>query len=108
MAAAKAWVDKLRKVGRPVFLAGPAVWDGMFVHWYFIRYLGTSPFGNTGSGIDLRSYWMGKTGCEWVASQKGKIKHQLGLKGLPHTHHAGEDAQELAKVFEEILKSDAP
>ncbi|MFF4624764.1 hypothetical protein [Nonomuraea jabiensis] len=30
MAAAARWVNDLREVGRPVFLAAPAVWDGMF------------------------------------------------------------------------------
>ena len=103
MSAAKRWVDGLRKIGRPVFLAAPAVWDGMFVHWYFVRFTGKSPFGATGSGVDLRSYWMGKTGCEWTESHKGTIKHALGLTGLPHTHHAGEDAAELAAVFEGVL-----
>jgi hypothetical protein len=103
MTAAKQWIDGLRKIGRPVFLAAPAVWDGMFVHWYFMRFLGKSPFGATGSGVDLRSYWMGKTGCEWVQSHKGTIKHALGLTGLPHTHHAGEDAAELAAVFAGVL-----
>ena len=68
MREAANWINKLRKIGRPVFLAAPAVWDGMFVHWYFIRFLGKSPFGATGAGIDLRSYWMGVTGCEWVES----------------------------------------
>jgi hypothetical protein len=103
METAYRWLNGLRKQGRPVFLAGPAVWDGMFVHWYFMRFVGKSPFGATGSGIDLRSYWMGLTGCEWVEAQKGKIKHALALKGLEHTHHAGEDAAELALVFEAIL-----
>ncbi|MFC7532876.1 exonuclease [Actinoplanes sp. GCM10030250] len=99
MAAAATWVNGLRRAGRPVFLAAPAVWDGMFVHWYFVRYTGHSPFGPTGSGVDLRSYWMGATGVEWAETHKGKIKHALGLGGLPHTHHAGEDAAELAQVF---------
>jgi len=102
--AAYDWVNSLRKIGRPVFLAAPAVWDGMFVHWYFMRYVGASPFGSTGSGVDLRSYWMGLTGCEWVESRKGKIKYALNLEGLPHTHHAGEDAMELAQVFAAVLK----
>ncbi|PXX41496.1 exonuclease [Undibacterium pigrum] len=105
--AAYDWVNSLRKIGRPVFLAAPAVWDGMFVHWYFMRYVGASPFGSTGSGVDLRSYWMGLTGCEWVESRKGKIKYALNLEGLPHTHHAGEDAMELAQVFAAVLKSRA-
>ncbi len=32
MAAAAKWVNGLRKLGRPVFLPAPAVWDGMFIH----------------------------------------------------------------------------
>ena len=104
MAAAARWVNGLRKIGRPVFLAAPAVWDGMFVHWYFVRFIGSSPFGATGSGVDLRSFWMGRTGSEWVATRKGSIKHALGLTGVPHTHHAGEDAQELAQVFDAAMK----
>ena len=108
MAAAARWVNGLRRIGRPVFLAGPAVWDGMFVHWYFMRFTGRSPFGATGSGIDLRSYWMGRTGCEWVHSRKGIIKHELGMTDLPHTHHAGEDAAELAQVFWAMLGEGQP
>ncbi|MCG8421265.1 MAG: exonuclease [Proteobacteria bacterium] len=102
------WVNRLRKQARPVFLAGPAVWDGMFVHWYFTRFLGKSPFGQTGSGIDLRSYWMGLRGCEWRETGQGIIKHTLGLTGLPHTHHAGEDAAELAAVFDAVLRHRRP
>ncbi|MFI0353760.1 exonuclease [Actinomadura sp. 9N407] len=105
MASATKWINGLRKIGRPVFLAGPAVFDGMFVHWYFLRFLGKSPFNASGAGIDLRSYWMGLHGCEWVSSRKSIIKQKLDLDGLPHTHHAGEDAAELAQVFEAILAS---
>lgn len=108
MRAAAAWIDGLRTIGRPVFLAAPAVWDGMFVHWYFVRFTGKSPFGATGSGVDLRSYWMGLHGCEWVETHKGTIKHALALTGLPHTHHAGEDAAELGEVFAAVLRLRAP
>lgn len=104
MAAAAGWINDLRGLGRPVFLAAPAVWDGMFVHWYFLRYCGRSPFGVTGSGLDLRSFWMGQTGCEWSESRMDGIKQQLGLARLAHTHHAGEDARELAAVFEGVLR----
>jgi hypothetical protein len=107
MAAAARWVNDLRRVGRPVFLAAPAVWDGMFVHWYFTRFTGRSPFGATGSGVDLRSYWMGLTGGEWAETHKSRIKQALGLAGLPHTHHAGEDAAELAQIFDATLRRGA-
>ncbi|MFF4951857.1 exonuclease [Streptomyces chattanoogensis] len=36
---------------------------------------------------------------------KGDIKQALKLTGLPHTHHAGEDARELARVFEAVVES---
>ena len=80
----------------------------MFVHWYFMRFRGSSPFGPTGSDIDLRSYWMGFRGCEWSESRKGGMKREVGLVGMPHTHHAGEDAAELAAVFEGVLKMRRP
>jgi hypothetical protein len=105
MQAAAKWINALRRIGRPVFLAAPAVWDGMFVHWYFMQFTGKSPFGATGSGVDLRSYYMGMQGCEWVETRKGKIKHALGVTELPHTHHAGEDAAELAVLFDRLLAS---
>lgn len=104
MLAAARWVNGLRRIGRPVFLAAPAVWDGMFVHWYFTRFTGKSPFGATSSGVDLRSYWMGMTGGDWRETGQTAIKRELGLTGLPHTHHAGEDAAELAQVFDAVLR----
>jgi len=104
MSAAARWVTALRPLGRPVFLAAPAVWDGMFLHWYFVRFSGRSPFGATGSGVDLRSYWMGRTDCDWANTRKDSIKKALGLADLPHTHHAGEDAAELAQVFHAALR----
>lgn len=107
MRAAADWVNSLRQQGRPVFLAGPAVWDGMFIHWYFVRFIGHSPFGPTGSGIDLRSYWMGLQGCGWFETQAPKIKKALSLEQLAHTHHAGEDAAELAQVFAAMLRYQA-
>jgi len=108
MAAAARWIDELRTLGRPVFLAAPAVWDGMFVHWYFTRFTGKSPFGATGAGIDLRSFWMGLRGCAWNESHQHTIKESLGLTGLPHTHHAGEDAAELGEVFAAVLRRYRP
>ncbi|MGD8603264.1 MAG: hypothetical protein PVF49_01695 [Anaerolineales bacterium] len=99
------WVNNLKELGTPVFLAAPAVWDGMFVHWYFMRFVGQSPFSPTGAGIDLRSYWMGVSGLGWVDSRKGHIINSIGLHDLEHTHHAGEDAIELAQIFEAAMQA---
>jgi hypothetical protein len=76
----------------------------MFVHWYFVRFTGRNPFGPTGSGVDLRSYWMGMTGCQWRDTGKPSIVTELGLTHLTHTHHAGEDAAELAEIFEAVQR----
>jgi hypothetical protein len=48
----------------------------------------------------VRALVLGRTGCEWIDTRKGKIKHALGLTDIPHTHHAGQDAAELAHVFD--------
>lgn len=102
--AAADWINSLRKIGRPVFCAAPAVWDGMHIHWYFVRFLGKNPFGVTGSGLDLRSYWMGLKGVPWSDSQKQKIIAKLKLTHLTHTHNALDDARELAEILEAVLK----
>jgi hypothetical protein len=47
---------------------------------------------------------MGLTACEWAASRMAVIRQELGLTCLAHTHHAGEDAQELATVFADVLR----
>ena len=105
MAAAAAWLDQLSVMGKPVFVAAPAVFDGMFVHWYFMEFVGRNPFAVNGAGIDLRSYWMGARGCEWGETGRSKITAALSVLAPPHTHNALDDARELAAIFEAVLKS---
>lgn len=95
--------EEAKDRARPVFLAGPAVWDGMWIHWYFIRFLGRNPFGVTGSGIDFRSYWMGLERTTWNKTGKKAVAAKLGPVDLPHTHRADDDAKELAAYFERVL-----
>jgi hypothetical protein len=38
-----------------------------------LQFTGSSPFGATGSGVDLRSYWMGRHGPDWVETGKRDI-----------------------------------
>ncbi len=47
---------------------------------------------------------MGRYGTGWSDTHKSRIKRALNLTGLPHTHHAGEDAAELAQVFAAALR----
>jgi hypothetical protein len=48
---------------------------------------------------------MGLRGCAWGETREGGIKHELGRTDLPHSHHAGEDAAELAVLFAKVLAS---
>jgi len=99
------WVVTMEKKhnGRAVFLAAPAVWDGMYVHWYFMRFINYNPFGRTGSGIDLRTYWMGMNHVAWGKTGKRAIKKALNFSPGPHTHRADDDAKEQAEYFSRIL-----
>ncbi|MEU6720157.1 hypothetical protein ABZ897_52615 [Nonomuraea sp. NPDC046802] len=42
--------------------------------------------------------WVNDLRAAWAAGVPGC------LDGLPHTHHAGDDAAELAQVFEAVLR----
>lgn len=99
------WVDSLSPLGKPVFLAAPAVFDGMFLHWYFIEFVGRDPFAVNGAGIDLRSYWMGARSSRWGKTGRATIAKELGIVAPPHTHNALDDARELAAIFAAVLRA---
>jgi hypothetical protein len=77
MTAAAAWVDCLRPLGRPVFLAAPAVWDGMFVHCYFVRFAGPGGmFGARRGGSSL-------TGRRWGSGRDGATSSPVPIRVMP-------------------------
>lgn len=98
------WISSLAPLGKPVFLAAPAVFDGMFLHWYFMEFVGKDPFAVNGAGIDLRSYWMGARRSSWTHTGRSAIARQLGIVAPPHTHNALDDARELAVIFGAVLR----
>jgi DNA polymerase III epsilon subunit-like protein len=104
MRGAAEWLESLAPIGKPVFVAAPAVFDGMFIHWYFTKFAGRNPFAVNGAGIDLRSYWMGSRDLTWGATGRSAITEQLRIVPPPHTHNALDDARELAAIFEAVLR----
>jgi DNA polymerase III epsilon subunit-like protein len=97
-----AWLGEVvPDASQPIFVAFNAPFDWMFVNDYFHRYLGMNPFGH--SALDLKALYMGLTGAPW---------RQLGFKALARefladrqlTHHALEDAQEQAQLFNVLLE----
>lgn len=101
MARFEQWILQVSDGGRPVFVAFNATFDWMFVHWYFVTFLGRDPFGI--SGLDIKAYVMGKHRLAWGETFKKNVK-KLYPTTQPHTHNALDDAREQAALFREMLK----
>jgi DNA polymerase III epsilon subunit-like protein len=94
------WVRAVAGRGRAVFVAFNATFDWSFVHWYFIHFVGESPFGI--SGLDVKAYYMGALGKRrWAETTKRHLEPRF-RSDLPHTHNALDDAREQAEVFAKI------
>ncbi len=94
------WVIKVAEDNQPVFVGFNATFDWSFVNWYLRKFTGDNPFGI--SGLDIKSYYMGKAGVtRWEETKKSKISRHLRPLGV-HTHNALEDALEQAEIFSRI------
>ncbi len=99
------WVKAAAGPGRPVFVAFNATFDWMFLHWYLVKFAGSSPFGI--SGLDVKAYYMGMTGCRWGSTRKAEVAKAFPAD-LPHTHNALDDAREQAGIFAKMLAAREP
>ncbi len=99
------WLDALP--GRPVAVAAPAGFDFTFVYWYLMRFAGRSPF--SFSCVDVKSVVMTLLGTPYHKSGKSAWRSSW-RSGLPHTHHALDDAREQGiiwcKMWAEIQSHD--
>lgn len=93
------WVQSFD--GVPIFVAAPGGFDFMWMHWYFIRFLGTSPFGLR--LLDMRSFLMGQRGCAFGAAGISSLPAWMS-EGLPHTHVALDDAMKQCAIFGNMLE----
>jgi len=99
MFAFREWIKAVVKAGKPVFVGFNATFDWAFVNFYFDHYVGENPFGF--GGIDIKSYYMGMTGCDWEDTRSSRITSEL--KGSSsHTHNALDDAVEQAEMFKRM------
>ncbi|GAP09559.1 DNA polymerase III, epsilon subunit [Bellilinea caldifistulae] len=85
---------------KPIFLAFNAPFDWMFVHTYFIRYLGRNPFGH--KALDIKAFYMGLSGQPWEKTS-GSHLHRLFRQADGLTHNALQDALDQAVLFENML-----
>jgi hypothetical protein len=99
--ALQAYVDWLASLdGKPVFVGYPAAYDFMFVYWYLMRFVGSSPFSH--SALDIKTYAMAMLGRPYRQSTKGNMPPRW-LPAAPHTHVALDDAIEQGELFCNML-----
>lgn len=93
-----AWLETLP--GTPVFVGYPAAYDFMFVHWYLIRFVRRSPFGNR--ALDIRTLAMALLNTDYLAASKRDMPPRW-FDELPHTHRAIDDAIAQGALFCRML-----
>ncbi len=96
------WIKKISSDTSPIFVGFNAPFDWSFINWYFHTYLGENPFGI--SGIDIKSFYMGMSGCTWKDTKSSHIPAKFKGRSS-HTHNALDDAKEQAEMFDLMLKS---
>lgn len=97
LSAFAAWVGRVSKGGRPVYLAFNAAFDWAFTHHAFTRLGIPDPFGY--APLDVKAYWAGRIGSTLEETRKSKLPAGL-TEGLgEHSHRADDDAVRQAEVF---------
>ncbi|MBB6562126.1 hypothetical protein HNP48_004835 [Acidovorax soli] len=92
------WIKGLP--GKPVFVAYPAGFDFLFMHWYLMRFAGESPFSH--SALDIKSFAMAQLKTDYRATTKRNMPARWFDK-LPHNHVALDDAIEQGALFCNML-----
>jgi hypothetical protein len=86
---------------RPVLVGYPVVFDWMFIHWYFLRYAGESPFGFSGA-LDIKTIYQQKAQVTLDLAGRNDLPDELRASH-PHTHNALDDAIEQAEIFARLF-----
>jgi hypothetical protein len=95
------WLQTQAAGARLIMVGYPVVFDWMFIHWYFVRFVGGSPFGFSGA-LDMKTMYQQKAGV--TLDRAGRVDLPLELASRrPHTHHALEDAVEQAEIFNRLF-----
>ncbi|HEY2454419.1 MAG TPA: 3'-5' exonuclease [Scandinavium sp.] len=97
----KEWIDSFILPGKKVIFVGlNAPFDWSFINYYFVKYIGSNPFGFT--AIDMKAYFMGARGCTWSETKSSHMASLL-TPGSQPTHNALDDARFQAELFSLML-----
>jgi hypothetical protein len=101
MESAARWVHQHAAGGTPVLVAYPLSFDWTWLYWYFVRFLGKSPF-NHSRCFDLKTA-IAVRGHRTVSTSGHDQLPGALRSSRPHNHRALDDAIEqadmLAKLF---------
>lgn len=101
MQDAARWVREQAGNFRPVLVGYPVVFDWLFLYWYFVRFVGESPFG-FGSALDIKTIYQQKARVTFDRAGRAQLPPEFST-GRPHTHNALEDAIEQAEIFNRLF-----
>lgn len=98
------WVRQLP--GKPIFAGYPAGYDFMFVYWYLVKFVGTSPFARR--ALDIHSYAMAVLRRTYVEAGRDNLPPRWRSRGIAsHTHIALDDAIEQGEILCKVLRHNA-
>ncbi|MDQ2909031.1 MAG: exonuclease [Candidatus Eremiobacteraeota bacterium] len=103
MIDAKAWLDEMRRFGKPVLCGAPTGFDFTFMYYYAQRYLGESPFGF--ASLDLRTYAAAVMKRQYRQVGKRQYPPEWIDADLPHTHVALDDAIEQGCILINMMRA---
>ncbi len=101
MARAASWVREVAGDRQPVLVAYPLGFDWMWMHWYFVNFAGSSPFGHS-RGFDVKTAFAVKGRRPISLAGRRRLPPAL-QSSLPHTHDALDDAREQGDVFARLM-----
>jgi hypothetical protein len=101
MHEAGTWVRHQAAGARPVLVGYPVVFDWMFIHWYFVHFVGESPFGFSGA-LDMKTMYQQKARLTLDRAGRTDLPPELA-SGQKHTHNALDDAIEQAEIFNRLF-----
>ena len=101
MRDAARWVRHQAAGARPVLVGYPVVFDWMFIYWYFVRFVGESPFGFSGA-LDMKTMYQQKARLTLDRAGRTDLPPELASGGR-HTHNALDDAIEQAEIFNRLF-----
>lgn len=101
MREAEVWLTERCEGRRPVMVASPAGFDWMFMHWYFVSYLGSSPFGHS-SCFDIKTAVSVRFDRPITMSGRSSVPDWLDSE-VVHSHNALDDALEQSQIFANLM-----